>query len=68
MNFVPFRVDPFSEGDKTNFNMVAVLERVSFSLNPSFAWRPIKGIFAINVDLDQMPQNAAPDQGLHGLN
>ena len=31
------------------------------------AWRPLKGYLANSADPDQMPQNAASDQGLHFL-
>ena len=30
-------------------------------------WRPLKGYLASSADPDQMPQNAASDQGLHCL-
>ena len=34
---------------------------------PIHAYYPIKGRLANNVDPDQMPQNAASDQGLYYL-
>ena len=30
-------------------------------------WIPVLGTYANNADIDQMPQNAASDQGLHCL-
>ena len=32
-----------------------------------YACRPVKGTWANSVDLHQMPQNVASDQGLHCL-
>ena len=34
---------------------------------PTLVWKPQKGYLANSVDPDQMPLNAASDQGLHCL-
>ena len=57
--------DMVTQYDNLNGSVLAITPNIY--LNPLLSGNPKRGTYASSVDPDQMPHNAASDQGLHCL-